>query len=64
MTEREYLARVISQAVGGYNQNASAITAVADAVLAAGYTRSPYLPRDVERALSSLARKDDGGGVQ
>jgi len=42
MSEREELSKVISEAVGGWNQNTQAITRVADAILAAGYSKGHF----------------------
>jgi hypothetical protein len=36
---RQELCKVISEAVGGWNQNTQSITRVADAIIAAGYRK-------------------------
>jgi len=58
MTEREKMCIIISEAVGGWNQNTPSITRVADALILAGFHDVAPLVKEIawlRRQLDDLA---------
>jgi hypothetical protein len=60
---RQELCKVISEAVGGWNQNTQSITRVADAILAAGYRKVQVGEREKILALIDYAENMRGSSM-